>query len=267
MALPRFVVRAAARAKPLVPDGAWPTLLAARSLAGDAPLLTGPPTGRVLSLSAHPDDDTIGCAGTLALAVRAGATATAAMATSGDASIGSAMDQQDLAAAREADARRAYGHLGVTDVRFLGLPDGHLDDDPAALREALGALVREVRPTTVLVPWALDGHRDHRAVHRALLACDLDRDLEVWGYEVWTPLPPNRHVEITAAVDAKRAALAEHRTASAAFDVASLAALSRYRAGHALMGRGEAEAFLVGTPDELRRLLDQLDRADAPELP
>ncbi|MFT5223340.1 MAG: LmbE family N-acetylglucosaminyl deacetylase [Glaciecola sp.] len=259
MPLPKFAVRAAARVKPLVPASLWPTLLATRSLLGDGAILAPAPTGRVLTLSAHPDDDTIGCAGTLALSVLGGAEVTAAMATSGGASIGTALSAAQLMAAREADARRAYNHLGVHDVRFLGLPDGGVEARAADLRLALDRLVAEVNPDVIFVPWALDAHRDHRAVHRALLGIELDPRLQIWSYETWTPLPPNRHVDITPVAATKQAALAEHHTAGQAFDLTALAALSRYRSAHALMGRGEAEGFLVGSPDELRSIVAQVD--------
>lgn len=259
MPLPKFVVRAATRGRPLVPASAWPTLLAARTLAGDGPVLSGPPRGRLLSLSAHPDDDTIGCGGTLALATQAGSAVTAAMATSGGASIGSRLTAQELAAARESDARRACARLGVHDVRFLGFEDGNLAASHDELVAALEAILVEVSPDAVFVPWAWDGHRDHQALHRAVLDLPGRGELELWSYETWTPLPPNRHVDVTSTHDRKQQALDEHATAAEAFDLHALASLSRYRSAHTLMGRGHAEAFLVSTLDDMRHLVARID--------
>jgi len=40
---------------------------------------------------------------------------------------------------------------------------------------------------------------------------DPPAELEVWGYETWTPLPANRIVDITSVLDRKKAAIAAHR--------------------------------------------------------
>src|SRR5687768_18481957 len=86
--LPRSVVRAVARAKPLVPESAWPLLTTMRSLAGSGPILATPTFRRVLVLAAHPDDETAGCGGLMSLLAAAGTTVDVAIATSGEGTIG-----------------------------------------------------------------------------------------------------------------------------------------------------------------------------------
>lgn len=257
MPLPRFAVRAAARAKGAVPESAWPALLAVRSLTGQGPILGPAPKGRILTLSAHPDDDTIGAAGTLALATQAGAQVTAVVATNGEASVGTGKSPALVGHARTDDARAAFMHLGIDDVRFLDRPDGALEDD-TDLTALLAEVLRDVQPDVIFVPWRLDGHADHQALHQALLATSMDEAVELWCYETWAPLPPNRAVNITRTADRKAAALAAHETASEAFDITALAALSRYRSAHVLRGRGEAEAFLVMSPGEARALHERV---------
>ena len=72
---------------------------------------------------------------------------------------------------------------------------------------------------------AADGTPDHRAVAKALGGAladgGADGGPEVWGYEGWTPLVPNRIVEITSVIERKREALAAHRTASLALDLSA----------------------------------------------
>ena len=86
----------------------------------------------------------------------------------------------------------------------------------AELTAALRAAVAELEPEAVFAPWLLDGTPDHRAVAKALGGAladgGADAQPEVWGYEVWTPLVPNRIVEITSVIGRKREALAAHRT-------------------------------------------------------
>ncbi|MGI8535965.1 MAG: PIG-L deacetylase family protein [Mycobacteriales bacterium] len=241
----RPLARLVARGKPLVPEALWPLLLTLRSAAGDGPLVGVPAFRRVLALAAHPDDESIGCAGTLALLAGTGAQVTVVFATDGEATIGAATDPAQTGRLRVAEAREACRLLGVSDARFLGRPDRGL---PAVARELgaeLAGILAETRPEVLLLPWFLDGHPDHQALSTALAYAGPRPDLQVWGYETWTPLPANRLVDVTAVIERKQAALAAHVTASLAFDVGAASGLSRWRSVHGLMGRGYAEAFLA----------------------
>ncbi len=256
MRIPRVVARAVARAKPHVPADLWPFLLTVRSFRGDGPIVGLPAFRRVLVLAAHPDDETVGCGGTLALLADAGATVTALFASDGDATRGTPYPPEETGRRRRAEAVRAGELLGFS-ARSLGLPDTHLSEHIAEIRRGISALVAEVRPEVVFVPWFLDGHPDHRAVSDALAGAELG-DLEVWGYETWTALPHNRIVDITTVMDRKREALAAHETAFLAFDVSSTIELARWRSAHGLMGRGYAEAFLAMPAHRYTELTDQV---------
>jgi len=244
------MVRAAARAKPLVPDAAWPVLTTFRSLLGDGPILATPPFRTVLVLAAHPDDETAGCGGTIALLADAGATVEVAIATSGEKTIGADLEPGEVARRREAEARRACGVLGARQPRFLSHPDGGLPASLDALARDLGALVADVQPEAIFLPWFLDGHDDHQALARALERAGVPDGVELWGYETWTPLPPNRLVDITATHDRKERALAAYETAHLAFDVSAMLGINRYRSAHAQLGKGYAEAFLAAPAAE-----------------
>ena len=242
----RSLGRAVARLKPLVPARLWPTLLAMRSLTGPGPALRLPPLRRVLVLAAHPDDESMGCGGTIALLTDAGADVSVVFASDGEATIGSTRPQRSTAALRRQEATAACRILGVARPPcFLGHPDGALPDAVDAIAASLTALVAERRSEAVFLPWFLDGHDDHRALTAVLARAALPTELEIWGFEVWTPLPVTRLVDITAVEDRKRDALAAHRTAHAAFDVSAALHLSRWRSVHAQMGSGSAEAFIT----------------------
>jgi LmbE family N-acetylglucosaminyl deacetylase len=146
------------------------------------------------------------------------------------------------------------GILGGEDPQFLSLPDGGLGDRASELTDAVRALVAEVDPEAVFLPWFLDGHPDHRAVSDAVLACVPD-GMELWGYETHTALVPNRLVDISGdAVARKRRAIEAHATAGLAFELDTALGLNRWRSIHGLMGRGHAEAFLALPAAEHRRL-------------
>lgn len=241
----RPLARLLARGKPLVPPALWPLLLTLRSVAGDGPLVGLPAFRRVLAVAAHPDDESIGCSGTLALLADSGAEITVVFATNGEATIGAATDPAETGRRRAAEARAACRLLGVSDTRFLGHPDGRLPGLTGRVGAELGLLVAETLPEVLLVPWFLDGHPDHQALTTALGHAGPLDGVEVWGYETWTPLPANRIVDVTRVIDRRRAALAAHVTAAQAFDLEAMGSLARWRSVHGLMGRGYAEAFLA----------------------
>jgi LmbE family N-acetylglucosaminyl deacetylase len=155
-----------------------------------------------------------------------------------------------VARRREEEARRAVGLLGCRPPRFLSHPDGGLLDRVDALAADLRGLVADLTPEVVLLPWFLDGHRDHQAIGRALERAGVADDVELWGYETWTPLPPNRLVDITKVYERKERALAAYDTAHLAFDVSSMLGINRYRSAHASLGKGYVEAYLAAPARE-----------------
>lgn len=246
MALSRPLARLVARAKPKIPDALWPTLIALRSLPGDGPVIGVPAFSRALVLIAHPDDESIACAGTMALLADAGATVTVVAATDGEATIGSPHEPAETGRRRRAELARSAELLGAS-VEGLGLPDGRLHEHRPALAEGIASALQRLRPDVVFAPWVGDGHRDHRAVAFALAdaLARVEDEVQVWGYETWAAVPHNRLVPIEAAIDRKKASIAVHETASLAFDLASGLGLSRWRAMHGLLGEGHGEAFLA----------------------
>lgn len=246
MRLSRPLARLVARAKPRIPAALWPTLLSLRSIPGGGPVIGLPELGRVLVVVAHPDDEAIACAGTVALLADAGAAVTILAATDGEATTGSPYDTAETGRRRRAELARSADVLGAA-VEGLGLPDGHLGEHRPALVDGLRAAVRRLRPDAVLAPWLGDGHPDHRAVAFALADAlsEVDEDLEVWGYETWAALPHNRLVPIDTVLARKQAVIDAHETARLAFDIGAGLGLSRWRSMHGLLGEGHAEAFLA----------------------
>ena len=100
--------RAVARAKPYVPEAMWPLLLETRSAVGDRPLIAAPTARRVLVLCPHPDDESVGCGGTIAVLADSGAEVYVVYATDGEATRGAAEPpRRSPANARTRPPRRA----------------------------------------------------------------------------------------------------------------------------------------------------------------
>lgn len=180
-----------------------------------------PGSGRVLVLAPHMDDETLGCGGTIARHVEAGAHVTVIFLTDGRYGASYAgitgperiRKLEETIRLRKREARCAADILGVQSLVFLDAEDTRLSSArgvPKLLREILG---RE-RPDCVYLPYFLDQHRDHRAANGVLLAAvaGTQMEFECRGYEVWTPLFPNRLVKIDATIELKKRALACYRT-------------------------------------------------------
>jgi LmbE family N-acetylglucosaminyl deacetylase len=251
--LPRPMVRLIARGKPLVPKALWPVLNTVASSRGSGPLVADPSRARTLVLCAHPDDE-LACAGTIALLTAAGAEVRVVYATRGDGTRGSPLKAEETGRRRSAESVTACGALGVGDVQFWEFADGTLPSLGDDLVGAVFSAVESWKPERVLVPWFLDGHADHQALSQALTAAALSPSLEVWAYEWWTPLMPNRLVDVTSVWSQKEKAAASHVTAALAFDVTAWLGLSRWRSLHGLHGEGYGEAFLVLPLSEYRTL-------------
>ncbi len=113
----------------------------------------------LLAIGAHPDDVEMACGGALALATAAGHRVVVADLTGGEMSTAGTPEQRR----RERD--RASEVLGLAGRVALDLPDAALGSEPAH-REALVALLRELRPRIVLAPHTDDRHPDHAATGR-----------------------------------------------------------------------------------------------------
>lgn len=127
--------------------------------------------GTVLGIWAHPDDEAYLSAGLMAGAVRAGSRVVCVTATRGE---GGSMDEErwptdTMGEVREAELLRSFEILGITEHRFLGLPDVDMDTGlPASGAADVAAIVTEVRPDTVLTfgPDGMTGHVAHQDVSR-----------------------------------------------------------------------------------------------------
>lgn len=122
--------------------------------------------GRWLVIAPHPDDEVLGCGGTIARVADRGGDVHVAVVTRGQPP---AFDEELIARVR-AEATAAHRHLGVRQTHWLDLPAAQLFETPhSTLNEALGRLVRELRPDTLLVPFVGDVHMDHQLIFMSSL--------------------------------------------------------------------------------------------------
>jgi LmbE family N-acetylglucosaminyl deacetylase len=212
-----------------------------------APRLTAPMRGRVLVLAPHPDDESIGCGGVLALHARQGDPVLVAVLSDGARGDPAGFYRGvDYVGLRQAQTRAGLGCLGLTDVEFLSLPDAHLSE-VAGLPDALGERIGRFRPDVIYAPSPWETHPDHWAAAHALQRAL--KKLEVrpawWAYEVWTPVLATHLVDIGPVWAQKQSAIACHASELRYVDYRPhVEGLARYRTLHAA-GVERAEAFRV----------------------
>jgi LmbE family N-acetylglucosaminyl deacetylase len=187
-------------------------------------------------VTAHPDDVDFGAGGSVATWVKAGIEVAYCVATDGDAG-GSdrSVSRSDMARIRRHEQGAAGAELGVTNITFLGYPDGRLAPTLQLRRDVCRA-VRQFRPDRLVCQspernWERIGasHPDHLAAGEAA-ACVAYPDarnpfahpelLEEEGLEphavkeMWLMAAPrpNRAVDITDVFDRKVAALRQHES-------------------------------------------------------
>jgi len=139
----------------------------------------------ILSVLAHPDDESFGMGGTLALYAEQGVQVHLICATRGEVGeVGPEylQDYESIGELREAELRCAAGHLGLAGVYFLDYRDSGMtgspdNEHPDALVQAPRAevaakivqYIREIKPQVVLTFDPIGGYRhpDHIAIHAA----------------------------------------------------------------------------------------------------
>jgi LmbE family N-acetylglucosaminyl deacetylase len=126
--------------------------------------------GTILSIWAHPDDETYLAAGVMAAARDRGQRVVCVTASAGEHGTADPVvwPPERLGRVRRWEAAAAMAVLGVHEHIVLGLPDGRLADHDERGRREVGRLIDDIAPDTILT-FGADGvtfHPDHIAVHR-----------------------------------------------------------------------------------------------------
>lgn len=196
---------------------------------------------RILVVNAHPDDADFGAGGTIASWTAKGIEVSYCLLTNGDQGGFDDTPRDQMGPLRQREQRAAGAALGVTDIEFLGHPDGHLVPS-VALRGEVVRAIRRVRPQRMLIQspernWEriFASHPDHLAAGEIAIQAVypdarnpfafpelLDQGFEPWTVEeVWVMGNARRdyYVDITATMPQKLAALRAHTSQTSHMDL------------------------------------------------
>ncbi|MEX0955336.1 MAG: PIG-L family deacetylase [Rhizobiaceae bacterium] len=210
-------------------------------------------------IAAHPDDEVLGCGGTIARHSQHDETVEIIFVTDGETSReGAGSNDIDR---RRGSARAAAAALGAREPVFLDLPDNRLDSVPLLeIVQTLEKRALELNPRIVYTHHAGDLNIDHRIVAQATLTAFRPQPgssvRAIYGFEVLSStgwgnpsdqFQPARYVDISATMASKLSALecydAEMREPPHARSLEAVEHLAGYRGMS--FGMQAAEAFTV----------------------
>lgn len=144
---------------------------------------------RVVVIAPHPDDEVMGCAGTILRHVQKGDSVRIVFVTDGSRSRAFGLDRASMRARREREASLAAHEMGAKST-WLGLPEGDWSDPEG--RSALHRVLADFEPSVVYVPSGIDYHPEHCRVARisATVLSERRSLAEVRLYCVQVPLTP-----------------------------------------------------------------------------
>ncbi len=190
---------------------------------------------RVLAVAAHPDDEVLGCGGTLALLAQEGHETAVTILGEGVTSRYQTREAADekLLRSLQTQSKEVAEMLGAREVRLHNLPDNRFDTMP--LLEVVKLVegdISDSRPDVVYTHSGGDLNIDHRITHQAVLTATRplagQRVKEVYAFEVpssteWSfqgvgePFRPNVFRDISSTLKLKLKALSTYESEVRAF--------------------------------------------------
>lgn len=222
---------------------------------------------QVLVVAAHPDDEVLGCGGTVARHAQSGdevhVLILAEGVTSRDSTRNRAQRSEELSQLAQV-ARDANHVLGVASVTLEAFPDNRMDSvDRLDVIKSIERMIDKHRPTLIYTHHAGDVNIDHRCIHDAVVAAARPLPshcvkqllfFEIASSTEWQvpgaapPFLPNWYVNIDATLALKLKAMqvygSELRTWPHPRSLTALEHQARWRG--ASVGCEAAEAFMLG---------------------
>ncbi|MDP8238530.1 MAG: methyltransferase domain-containing protein [Candidatus Hatepunaea meridiana] len=216
----------------------------------------------ILIVSPHPDDEAIGCGGTMIKLLARGNQVTVLQMTDGSSTAAlENVDDEIRRNVRMKEAAKVVEFIGISELILWREPDGQLCPRPDNIIK-MKELLERTAPRIIFVPFVNDPHPDHIAANRimryALEDSGLDlNEVRIMCYEVWSVLPSNCICDISSEFERKTTALMKYKIAMRVVDYVHYCEQNNaYRHRSTLGKNGYAEAFFSVTAREYIELVD-----------
>ncbi|OYU11155.1 MAG: hypothetical protein CFE38_13340 [Comamonadaceae bacterium PBBC1] len=198
---------------------------------------------RVLVFAPHPDDEVLGCGGTLAL-LPSDCQIRLVLVTDGS---GGGDLPPEIGPRRRKEWAESLAHLGITDVTYLNAPDAAVAPEPIWLG-LIAAEIKAFQPDWIFSPSMTDYHRDHMAIAQMVhsVCFEFACVKQLLMYEIWAPTWATHIVNITPVVTRKREALLLQKTSLEYGNyLQAIEGLNLYRGLYLGFPNASAEAFWI----------------------
>jgi N-acetylglucosamine malate deacetylase 1 len=214
----------------------------------------------ILVIAAHPDDEVLGCGGTIARHTMSGDNVYVLFMTNGVSARG---NDKSAVMNRKYSAQKASDILGIKSLTFFDYPDNQMDSVPLlGIVKDIEKVVSNIHPRVIYTHHIGDLNVDHSVTHRAVMtACRPQPGCEVreiYSFEVlssteWsitsaeTVFMPNLYYDINSVLNKKVEAFKAYEEEIRFFphsrSVQGLKSLALYRGSS--VGMESAEAFQI----------------------
>lgn len=214
---------------------------------------------RVLVIAPHPDDEILGCGGTMIKNIKEGNKVYVCVVTKGYPPL----FNPEKTAFNRLNTIECHKAIGVTETFYLDFPSSRLETvERSELNERILKVIRDLVPDEVYIPHWGDMQKDHQIVAEACMVALRPKYMpqvkRVYSYETMSETAwnapnmqnefiPNVFVDITNEIEAKVKALSYYVLQVSDFPDArsyeAIDALAKYRG--ALMNARAAEAFML----------------------
>lgn len=170
----------------------------------------------VLVIAPHPDDETLGCGGTILRLHQEGAKTAVLLMTDGNS------DRKgcDISSTRIKEFERATEIIKFDKVFTLSYPDGKLGEHRSQAKERVEQIIHETNPDLIFTPYFLDMNKDHISTNLIIKDASACFNTNIAMYEIWTPiLYPDCYMNVSDTFDKKLAAIECYKTQEAYYHI------------------------------------------------
>ena len=163
-------------------------------------------------IAPHPDDESIGCGGSILKHIKAGKRVRVIFLTNGDKGDFEGRFGEDYREIRRKCAEKALALLGVKDYEFWGYGDRMLHSAEKEIIERLSLSVKSFSPSIIYAPSPFEIHPDHKTAFSVVWELIHRMPLKLLLYETLVPFYPDILVDITNEWSYKKRAIESYWT-------------------------------------------------------
>jgi len=197
-------------------------------------------------IAPHPDDESLGCGGSIIRHIKTGSKVRVIFLTNGDKGDFEERFGKDYLGVRRESTERAMEILGVNDYQFWNYKDRDVYLVESEIKDRLSIEIETFSPSLIYAPSPLEAHPDHKAAFEVVWALKEKPGISLAFYEILMALYPNVLVDITDQIEQKKKAIESYVTEVYYNDyITKVEGLNRFRTATLKKDIKFAEAFFL----------------------